>query len=196
MVADPRDAARSFDAYAALGLDPGATSDEVRRAYRRLARALHPDANPGDAAAAERFRRVAEAHALLADPMRRASYDAIHGRSSGVSSGPRPVRQAPGPSGNTTVRGPAARPAHRPREAPAERPHADVDEWSFLGRFARWAAVVVVATLLAVMVFLIAAPRAEPVPQVPDVPRGVPGGHGFCRVAEGWVACELVSPRS
>ena len=196
MVADPRDAAGSFDAYAALGLDPAATSDEVRRAYRRLARALHPDANPGDVAAAERFRRVAEAHALLADPMRRASYDAIHGRSSAVPSGPRPVRQAPGPSGNTTVRGPAARPDHRPREAPRERAHVDVDEWSFLGRFARWAAVVVVATLLAVMVLLIAAPRAEPVPQVPDVSRGVPGGHGFCRVAEGWVACELVSPRS
>jgi hypothetical protein len=194
MAADPRDAARPFDAYAELELDRTATNDDIRRAYRRLARALHPDAKPGDPAAAERFRRVADAHAALADPIRRARYDAVHAPPR-VSSGPRPVRKAPAPSGNTAVRGPAARPAHRPREVPPTEPRPEIDEWSFLGRFIRWAAVVVVATMIAVMVLLLVAPRAEPMPQVPAAPPGVPGGHGFCEVPEGWVSCQLVSER-
>jgi hypothetical protein len=195
MAADPRDAAVPFDAYAVLGIDPTATADDVRRAYRRLARELHPDANPADAAAAERFRRVADAHALLGDPIRRARYDAVHGHVRAPSGGPRAVRYGPAPSGNTVVRGPSARPSHRPREAPVPTDRPEVDEWSFLGRLARWGAVVVVATLLAVMVLLLAAPRAEPVAPPPGVPEGVPGGQGFCETPDGWVSCHLVRER-
>ena len=195
MAADPRDAAGPFDAYAVLELDPTASTDDIRRAYRRLARALHPDANPGDAAAAERFRRVADAHAVLSDPLRRARYDVVRGPTPSRS-GPRAVRQGPAPSGNAAVRGPAARPTHQPRDAAPPRSRPETDEWSFLGRFARWAAVAVVATALAVLLLLIAAPRAEPAPQAPSAPRGVPGGVGFCQVPEGWVACELVSERA
>lgn len=195
MAADPRPAAVPFDAYAVLDLDPTASADDVRRAYRRLARVLHPDANPGDVAAAARFRRVAEAYALLGDPIGRARYDVVHGHARGVSRGPRPVRQGPAPSGNTTVRGPTARPAHRPREAPAPVTRPEVDEWSFLGRFARWAAVVAVAILFGMLVMLLVTPRVEPVERVPTFTRPVPGGQGFCEVPEGWVACALVESR-
>jgi len=195
MVADPHDAAVPFDAYAVLELAPSATADDVRRAYRRLARALHPDANPGDAAAAERFRRVAEAHAVLADPIRRARYDVVRGHVHAPSTGPRAVRYGPAPSGNTAVRGPSARPSHRPREAPAPTSSPEVDEWSFLGRFARWAVIVVVVTLAAVAFMLLAAPRAEPVPEAPGVPEGVPGGQGFCATPDGWISCQLVEER-
>ena len=64
------------DPYEVLGIEPGATLDEVKRAYRALAKALHPDANPDDTVAANRFREATEAYDLLSDPERRAEFDA------------------------------------------------------------------------------------------------------------------------
>lgn len=64
-----------LDFYAVLGVRHSATLAEVRRAYQKRARQIHPDLNPGDPAAAERFRVVSEAFAVLADPHRRAEYD-------------------------------------------------------------------------------------------------------------------------
>lgn len=63
------------DPYDVLGIEPGATLDEVKRAYRALAKELHPDANPDDTVAANRFREATEAYDLLSDPERRADYD-------------------------------------------------------------------------------------------------------------------------
>ena len=63
------------DFYAVLGVRRNATLAEVRRAYQKRARQIHPDLNPGDPAAAERFRVVSEAFAVLADAQRRAEYD-------------------------------------------------------------------------------------------------------------------------
>jgi molecular chaperone DnaJ len=66
-----------MDFYVVLGLDRAASSDDVKRAYRRLARRFHPDVNPGDDVAAVRFREIARAYEILSDPERRQRYDVV-----------------------------------------------------------------------------------------------------------------------
>ncbi len=70
-----------MDYYGILGLEPGASPAEIKRAYRRLARRYHPGINPGDRAAEAMFARIAEAYETLNDPDRRQQYDAAGGRS-------------------------------------------------------------------------------------------------------------------
>lgn len=64
-----------MDYYAVLGLAPGASATEIKRAYRRLSRRYHPGINPGDRAAAALFQRITEAYETLADADRRRRYD-------------------------------------------------------------------------------------------------------------------------
>jgi molecular chaperone DnaJ len=64
-----------MDLYIVLGVERGAEPSEIKRAYRRLARQLHPDINPGDREAAERFRLILDAYETLSDPDRRRRYD-------------------------------------------------------------------------------------------------------------------------
>ncbi len=63
------------DYYRVLGIPRDATDKDVKAAYRKLARQLHPDVNPGDKAASERFKRVNEAHDVLSDTKKRKDYD-------------------------------------------------------------------------------------------------------------------------
>lgn len=63
------------DFYKELGVSSSASAEEIKKAYRKLARDNHPDANPGDTKAEERFKAVSEAHSVLADPAKRKEYD-------------------------------------------------------------------------------------------------------------------------
>lgn len=64
-----------MDFYIVLGVEREATTSDIKRAYRRLARRLHPDINPGDREAAARFRQIVDAYETLIDPDRRRRYD-------------------------------------------------------------------------------------------------------------------------
>jgi len=63
------------DYYQVMGLDRGASEQDIKKAYRRLALKYHPDRNPGDQEAENRFKEAAEAYSVLSDPQRRSQYD-------------------------------------------------------------------------------------------------------------------------
>lgn len=69
--------AATRDYYEVLGVPETASSDDIKKAYRKLAKKYHPDANQGDAAAAERFKEVGEAYSVLSDDAKRKQYDAM-----------------------------------------------------------------------------------------------------------------------
>lgn len=74
------------DYYAILGVSKGVSDKDLKKAYRKLARKYHPDQNPGNRAAEEKFKTIGEAYAVLSDPAQRKKYDALRAMASG---GPR-----------------------------------------------------------------------------------------------------------
>ena len=67
------------DYYKTLGVDKKATAEEIKKAYRKLARRYHPDRNPDDKQAEERFKEISQAHDVLGDPEKRKQYDSGSG---------------------------------------------------------------------------------------------------------------------
>src|SRR5215207_6912158 len=87
------------DFYAVLGISSSASQDEIKKQYRRLAAKHHPDKNPNDAKAAERFKEISEAYHVLGDAEKRKQYDDMRrlGALGGMGGfGGRPGGQRPG----------------------------------------------------------------------------------------------------
>lgn len=82
------------DFYAILGVPPDADAETIKKTYRKLARTLHPDRNPGDESAEKKFKEVGEAYGVLSDPEQRQQYDAIRQMAHGGA------RFAPGAGGS------------------------------------------------------------------------------------------------
>ena len=94
-------ATRAKDYYSILGVGEKAQPDEIKKTYRRLAKKYHPDANPDDPSAAERFKEISEAYGVLSDPEKRRKYDQLR-KYGGLGDFTRPPggasRSGPGPA--------------------------------------------------------------------------------------------------
>src|SRR5881398_4144296 len=70
-------ATQTKDYYGTLGVKKNASAEEIRKAFRKLARKYHPDVNPGDKKAEEKFKALSEANDVLSDPKKRKIYDQV-----------------------------------------------------------------------------------------------------------------------
>src|SRR5258705_11161323 len=101
--------AQTKDFYAVLGVGSNASQDEIKKAYRKLAKKFHPDAHASDAKAGERFKEISEANNVLSDPAKRKQYDEMRrlgafdgGGFGGFGGGARSARGAGGRGAGAT----------------------------------------------------------------------------------------------
>src|SRR5579884_2893737 len=146
--------AQTKDYYNVIGVPASATQDEIKKAYRKLAAKHHPDKNPNDPKAAERFKEISEAYQVLGDAEKRKQYDQMRERARRSAPAPVPAARARRRSTSRTWATSAsaawaiysARCLAAVREAPgrgrADRSAAPTSRRSFRCRFAspRWAA--------------------------------------------------------
>src|ERR1700743_3237661 len=78
------------DCYETLGVPKGASGEDIKRAYRKLAMQFHPDRNPGDKVAEQKFKDVSHAYDILKDEQKRAAYDRFGHAAFENGGGPRP----------------------------------------------------------------------------------------------------------
>jgi DnaJ-class molecular chaperone len=93
----------SRDLYKLLGVPRESSQDDIRNAHRKLVRKHHPDANPGDQSAEERFKEIQQAYEILSNPERRQEYDRKLGASSRRGSSGGPHARASGMTGGETA---------------------------------------------------------------------------------------------
>src|ERR1700691_2320948 len=100
------------DYYELLGVKKSASADDIRKAFRKLARKYHPDVNPGDKTAEEKFKTISEANDVLSDPKKRKIYDQVGFYSDNIDAATAEAYARAGASG-----GPGGFPGGRPGPA-------------------------------------------------------------------------------
>ena len=106
------------DYYQVLGVAQDADAEAIKKSYRKLARKYHPDANPDDPAAEERFKEISEAYRVVSDPEKRKQYDAMRRAGTGAGFG----GGGPGGFGGFAPAGNCSRRERFPAASPPERP--------------------------------------------------------------------------
>src|SRR5580704_16073132 len=114
-----------IDFYKTLGVGRNASAEEIRKAYKKLARKYHPDVRPGDKDAADQFKKVQQAYSVLGDAEKRVQFDRFGHASNGGHSGP--YRTAWATGGNV-------RPWRAVRRCPKRRRHRIRSDSSVPGR--------------------------------------------------------------
>src|ERR1700734_148198 len=87
------------DYYEILGVKKSASAEEIRKAFRKLARKYHPDVNPGDKSAEEKFKTLSEANEVLSDPKKRKIYDQVGFYSDNIDAATAEAYARSGPTG-------------------------------------------------------------------------------------------------
>lgn len=125
-----------MDPYKVLGVDCSADKDEIRKAYRKLARKYHPDSNQGNREAEEKFKEVNDAYTILSDERKRADYD--RGVASQVKSSQDMYGQSP--FGRRTANKKSEQPGRQPERTGTQQAKSDfkMDRESIYNQFSNF----------------------------------------------------------